>query len=182
MLDLPVEKAGPYQLRGVVRDDASGRMGSASRFVELPDVSEGQLALSGIVLASTTPGGATDESPAVRRFAPGSSLSYSLFVYNPRVDSATHRTTVEVDLSLLRDGSVIESLPSRRFEGSGTDGSRSQAVGGTFRLAPDMKPGTYELTVVARDGPGKRARASQWTDLEVAEPQVAAVIDDEPEP
>lgn len=182
VLDLPVEKAGPYQLRGVVRDDGSGRMGSASRFVELPDVSKGQLALSGIVLASTAPGGVTDASPAVRRFPPGSSLSYSLFVYNPRVDPATHRTTLEVDVSLLRDGSVIQSLPPVRFEGSGTGGSRSQAVGGTFRLAPDMKPGTYELTVVARDGLGKHARASQWTDFEVAEPQVTSLIDGEPEP
>ncbi|MBV8857824.1 MAG: VWA domain-containing protein [Acidobacteria bacterium] len=46
------KKAGGYQLRVAVRDVASERTGSASQYVEVPDVKKGRLALSGIVIRS----------------------------------------------------------------------------------------------------------------------------------
>lgn len=42
-----VKKPGAYQLRVALRDVASGRIGSAWQFVEVPDMSQGRLALSG---------------------------------------------------------------------------------------------------------------------------------------
>ncbi len=46
----PVKKAGAYQLRVALRDATSEKVGSASQFIEVPDVSKGRLLLSGIVL------------------------------------------------------------------------------------------------------------------------------------
>ena len=49
---VPVKKPGAYQLRVAVRDSATERTGSASQYVEVPDVKKGRLALSGIVIKS----------------------------------------------------------------------------------------------------------------------------------
>ena len=51
----PIKKAGAYQLRAAVRDAGSGKAGSASQFIEVPDVTKGKLVLSGIVLKERDP-------------------------------------------------------------------------------------------------------------------------------
>lgn len=50
-LDVPMKKAGAYQLRVAVRDAGSERVGSATQFVEVPDLDKKRLALSGIYLS-----------------------------------------------------------------------------------------------------------------------------------
>ena len=47
---VPVKKPGAYQVRVVLRDATSELFGSASQFIEVPDIGKGHLALSGIVL------------------------------------------------------------------------------------------------------------------------------------
>ncbi|MBV9923399.1 MAG: hypothetical protein JOZ96_00055 [Acidobacteria bacterium] len=51
-LVVPARKPGGYQLRIAVRDTASERTGSASQYVEVPDLSKKRLALSGIIIKS----------------------------------------------------------------------------------------------------------------------------------
>jgi hypothetical protein len=48
-----VKKPGAYQLRVAVRDAISEKVGSASQFIEVPDLKKGRLALSGIVIRSS---------------------------------------------------------------------------------------------------------------------------------
>jgi hypothetical protein len=71
----PVKKPGGYQMRLAVRDVATGRIGTANQFVDVPDVSKNRLALSGILLqeARETLGKATADprSGALRQFQPG---------------------------------------------------------------------------------------------------------------
>lgn len=50
--DFPLKKPGAYQFRAVLRDDVSGRAGSASQFIQVPDLSKGRLAMSGLVLTA----------------------------------------------------------------------------------------------------------------------------------
>jgi VWFA-related protein len=50
-LAVPVKKPGAYQLRAALRDETSERVGAASQFIEVPDISKNRLALSGIVLS-----------------------------------------------------------------------------------------------------------------------------------
>jgi VWFA-related protein len=61
-INVPIKKAGAYQLRVALRDIATEKIGSASQFVEVPDLKKDRLALSGIIMsgagASATPGGA----------------------------------------------------------------------------------------------------------------------------
>jgi VWFA-related protein len=53
---VPIKKPGAYQLRISLRDSSTERIGSASQFVEVPDLKKNRLALSGIVLRGERPG------------------------------------------------------------------------------------------------------------------------------
>lgn len=55
ILTFPVKKAGAYQLRAALRDEASERVGSASQFIQVPDINKNRLALSGLVLNGFNP-------------------------------------------------------------------------------------------------------------------------------
>jgi len=50
MVAVPVKKPGAYQLRIALRDSESDRVGSASQFVDIPDIKKNRLTLSGIVV------------------------------------------------------------------------------------------------------------------------------------
>jgi VWFA-related protein len=51
-MNVPVKKPGAYQMRIALRDTANGQVGSATQFVDVPDVKKGHLALSGIMLSA----------------------------------------------------------------------------------------------------------------------------------
>jgi hypothetical protein len=53
-LDLPVPKPGSYQFRVAVRDSSSSRMGTAGQFVDVPNLNNGRLVLSGITVSAAT--------------------------------------------------------------------------------------------------------------------------------
>lgn len=48
--NLPVKKAGAYQLRVIVRDTATARTGAASQFIEVPNLKDNHIALSGVIV------------------------------------------------------------------------------------------------------------------------------------
>lgn len=54
-LVVPVKKPGAYQLRAALRDTATERVGSASQFIEVPNIGKNRLALSGIAVIGTDP-------------------------------------------------------------------------------------------------------------------------------
>jgi hypothetical protein len=54
-LNVPISKPGAYLLRIAVRDAASGRIGSASQYIEVPAVNKDQLTLSSLVIAGNNP-------------------------------------------------------------------------------------------------------------------------------
>jgi hypothetical protein len=49
-LNVAISKPGAYQLRIAVRDAATGRIGSASQYIEVPNVSKDRLTLSSLVI------------------------------------------------------------------------------------------------------------------------------------
>lgn len=85
-------KPGLYQVRVALRDRATGRVGSAMQWVEIPDLSKGDFALSSIFLGERNPQAAAAErepsgprSVAVdvdRRFVRTSVLRFQTYVYN----------------------------------------------------------------------------------------------------
>ena len=119
---VPVKKPGAYQVRVVLRDAGSELLGSASQFIEVPDIDKGRLALSGIVLRSEAgqrraadqspkmkpkdhSGGEADPqgTPAVRIFKQGTAITYGYQVLNAQAD-ANKKPDLEVQTRLFRDG------------------------------------------------------------------------------
>ncbi|MFY9618254.1 MAG: VWA domain-containing protein [Pyrinomonadaceae bacterium] len=187
-MNVPVRKAGAYQLRLAVRDTATERIGSASEFVEVPEIDKGnRLALSGVVAAgyepppAAVPQGAepsTEEegyepnpelSPAVRRFRRGTRMDFGYVIYNARTDSSTGKPRLTTQVRLFRDGKqVFASGPEAFDAGTQTDLKRLTASG-RLRLGGDLTPGEYLLQVIVTDAlaPEREQMVTQWTDFEI---------------
>lgn len=179
----PMKRAGAYSLRAAVRDVMSDRIGSAYQFIELPDVSDDELAMSGIVLSSDSvlvdvrgrnkQQKATQAeppvSPAVRRFKGGDRVSYGFEIYNARRDKATKRPALEMTVRVYRGGQLVLSNVVAPFDpGPQADWARVR-VGRGLQLGEDMRPGSYVLEIAVRDvlAGAKVRTSSQWIDFDV---------------
>jgi VWFA-related protein len=175
-----IKKPGAYQLRCVVRDAASERVGSASQFIEVPDINKGRLAVSGIVLRSNvgkmpaeTEGQTQEpdplESPAVRSFKAGHALVYGFYVMNAQLDHETHKPNVETQLRLFRDGRQVYAGKLMPVVTEQQPDMKRLLAGGRLQLGTKMVPGDYVLQVVVTDNAAKEKYhiATQWMDFEV---------------
>ena len=182
--NVPVRRAGNYQLRVAVRDAASGRVGSASQFIAVPDLGGNRLSLSTLVISGDAPPSAAQvdgsaaglieetnarASSAVRQFRPGMILDYGYVIYNARVGRDTGRPQLTTQVRLFHGGrQVFAGRPTPFDAGRQTDMKRLR-VGGRLRLGTTLRPGEYVLQVVVTDSlaGGGRRTAAQWVDLEV---------------
>ena len=119
-LDVPVKQPGAYQLRVAIRDVGTGRVGSANQLVEVPDLGDKKLRLSGIVIGSVPADAEASElgseaTAALRRFRPGQALSYGFAVYNAQRDKATGVPRLESQMRLFRDGQPL-TLGEKRLD------------------------------------------------------------------
>ena len=104
-LDLPVKNPGSYYVRTAVKDEVSGKAGSAYQFIEIPDLKKSRVALSNIFIVNRDEDGpwATlqakegsrnllypdvrrdpRKSPALRSYLPGESFEYAAVIYNAK--------------------------------------------------------------------------------------------------
>ncbi len=190
-LRVPVKKPGAYQLRTAVRDAGGERTGSASQFIEVPNLSKGRLALSGLVLrgvspqelaAPATPAGGDNagaqaeqeadpmSNAAVRRFKPGAEVVYFYQIFNAKLDRATARPRLQTQMRIFRDGRQLFAGQPQDFDPAGqTDFKRLQA-GARVRLRSTFPPGEYVLQIVVTDllaRDEKTRVASQWIEFEI---------------
>ncbi len=185
---VPIKKPGAYQLRMSLRDSVSERIGSASQFIEVPDLKKNRLALSSLTLtgrylnaatsgspdssATTDEGwdkGNAEASPAVRHLSRGMALDYGYFVYNARSDKATARPQITTQVRLFRNGQAVFTGRVQPFDMTGqTDLTRLQARG-RILLGADLVPGEYVLQIIVTDpvADEKHRVASQWMDFEI---------------
>ena len=166
-LDLPIKKPGGYQVRVAVRDEDSQKLGSASQFIEIPDLRTDHLALSGIVLNANVLG---ESGPAVRRVKAGDRVSYQLEIYNARRESGTQAVDLEGKIEIYRDGRLTWAENPRRII-EGPRNSSRLVLSGDLVLAPNMLPGNYVLLVTITDKlapPRRNANAArQWINFQV---------------
>jgi len=163
-VDLPIKKPGGYQVRVAVRDPASQRVGSASQFIEIPDLRPDRLTLSGIVFNSNVLG---ESGPVVRRVKAGERVSYELEIYHARRDGAG-APRLENQVQILHDGRPVSSQDPGAIRQVSEDPARL-AMSGEFALTPDLAPGDYVLLVTITDNlaPSRYSTARQWIDFEV---------------
>jgi hypothetical protein len=180
-LTVPIKKPGAYQLRVSLRDTATERIGSASQFVEAPDIKKKRLALSGILVdiensGNASPNGAeggarkgSEAGPALRRFQRGMVLNYGFFIYNARLDKTTSRPQVTTQVRLFRDGKEVFKGRELPFDSSGQPDLLRLTAGGALQLGTEMPPGEYVLQILATDALAdqKHRVATQWIDFQI---------------
>jgi VWFA-related protein len=186
----PVKRTGIYQLRVAVQDADSGRIGSASQFIEVPDVASKRLTLTGLVssarnskdsrsassvLASGgeevryTPGEA-DARPAVRRFRVGMQMDYTFIVLNALVSPTSSRPQLDTQVVLYREGKAVFKGALRRLETDNKTNPQQIVVGGTVNLGAELTPGEYALQVIVTDNLAKEKKyrtATRWIDFDL---------------
>jgi hypothetical protein len=165
-LDVPIKKRGPYQIQVAVRDEATGKMGSANQFLEIPDLKRGRLALTSILLQQgDRSGGApasTGMTPATRQFRPGDEVEYFCLIEN--ADKKPPDAELDSDIHVVRDGKELFSGPAKLVP---MDNGRL-AISGRLKLSEKMPPGDYYLGIsAAQRTPSRKAAAIQWTDFEI---------------
>jgi VWFA-related protein len=140
---------GYYQLRVVVRESGSGRLGTVSRYVEVPDISKGRLALSSIFLHAVDFGGSSQPVPltAVRQLSRKQDLRYTAVVYNAKLEAGKPRLLMQTILS--RDDRIIYRSPEQPATTRGSDPSQLALVEqvGLGKLSS----GHYLLTLIVTD-------------------------------
>jgi VWFA-related protein len=181
-INVNLSKPGAYQMRVAVRDAASGKIGSASQFVEVPDFQRRRLALSGIIMngpqvedtsqswdaSNKDYGIAKSGTAAMRVFHSGESVSFAYVIFDARPEPKTGHPKVETQFSLYRDGVRVYSSPITPVHATQVDPTHLVATG-TLLLDTTLEPGEYMFQAIARDprAPHKYQMAWQWTDLEL---------------
>ena len=187
VVNVPVKQTGPYQLRVAVRDAASERVGSANQFVEVPDLAQHHLALSGLVLSGTDLAASVvptatksnmaasaappadnkasilaqpldpQASPAVRHLRAGMELYYNFAIYNAQADE-TNQTRLQMQTRLFRDGQLIYTGPAMTVDTAGQSDPKHLLAGGRIKLGAHITPGAYVLQVVVTDAQAKEKK------------------------
>lgn len=196
-LNVPIKKPGGYQLRVAVRDPRAERVGSASQFIDVPDIGRNRLTLSGLVVSGYDPatarkapsGGTADQTaqpaasnnegaveaidpastPAVRMLKRGTHLDYGFLIYNAELATTTKKPQLESQLILLKDGKqVFVGKVSPLNVGEELDWKHIPASG-RLRLGDDLAPGDYILQIIVTDklANEKYRWATQWMDFEI---------------
>lgn len=176
----PIKKPGGYQLRIALKDNPTKRIGSASQYVDVPDLRKKRLTLSGIGLENISFAAwqkrnsnqgqpiAGDADPmmdtALRQFRRASVLSYGLSIHNAK-PSADLVTTV----SLYKDGKQVYSSPSRPVGYPAQNGVVPFL--GSMNFPDKMELGEYVLRIDITDNnlKGKYRTATQFVQFEIVE-------------
>jgi VWFA-related protein len=156
---------GYYQVRLVVREVGTGKIGSVSRYFEVPDLSNKQLAMSSILLYQVNPSG-TDKSPqplsATRVISRKQDLRYALVVYNAKLDN--NKPGVKSQLIVSQNNNVLFKEPEQAVVTEGKQPGQFVKVG-QLALAK-VNPGRYVLTLVVTDPLADKKHQTVWRSID----------------
>jgi hypothetical protein len=181
--DSVIKKPGAYQFRAVIRDAETGRLGSAGQFIQVPELSNKRLALSGLILTSAapapgqqptatpSPGEERDDiqpTATVRRFSRNAEIDYGAIIYNPTTDPKTGKPQLTIQYELYRDGKVIYQQQPRPIDPGSDVNPKRLNCGGRLKLT-GFPAGDYVMRIVVTDPLAKQkySQAEQWMDFSV---------------
>ncbi len=162
---------GLYQVRVAARDEKSGRTGSAHDWVEIPDLSQGKLTLSSVIIARhattsnpNTSGNAEPTSETVNLSIDGqyqrdSMLRFVFFVYNAARGPADSTPDVAAQVQILRDNQPVITTALKKIPTEGIDLDRIPYAA-DLSLA-DLPAGQYVLQVTTVDRVSKTSASQQ---------------------
>ena len=160
---------GYYQVRLVVRETETGKMGTVSRYFEVPDLSNKHLTMSSILLYEVNPATAGKSAPAqlsaARVISRKQDLRYAAVIYNAKTDGG--KPQVRSKLIISQDGKILFQEPEQQLTTPGSGAGQLVRVGqlGMSKVSP----GRYVLTLVTTDplADKKRQTVSRSVDFTV---------------
>ncbi|HXN46449.1 MAG TPA: VWA domain-containing protein [Bryobacteraceae bacterium] len=169
---IAVIRPGPYQVRVAVRDTATGRIGTASQFVEVPDLKKRRLALSGLVLDSPPNQPQDREAPGVpsfRVFPRSGAFDFTCQIFNARLDPGTNKPALDTEVRVFHGQQQVLATDLKRLDIAATGSARTTAKGNVPLEA--FEPGSYALQFVVHDTLAKEHEgvATQWIDFDVVQ-------------
>jgi VWFA-related protein len=184
LMPVLVKKPGSYLMRVVVYDNKSGQLGSATQFIDVPDVRKKELALSGIVLAAqklkptafSREGGViayenSKGTAAVRIFRPGETIAWACQVLNAKTDSGG-KPQLKIQVRLFNEGREIYPGKALEMATEMQPGTSRILATGQMQLKR-LSPGYYSMQVIVFDALANKDHqmAVQSMDFEVQNPQ-----------
>jgi len=161
---------GYYQVRLVIRETGTGKMGTVSRYFEVPDLSQKRLTMSSVLLYEISPTAAKkapEQLTATRVISRKQDLRYASVIYNAKTDGGKAQITSRLVISV--GDKILFQEPEQRVETPGSSPGQLIRVG---QLAlGKVPPGRYVLTLVITDplADKKRQRVSRSVDFTVVD-------------
>jgi VWFA-related protein len=160
---------GLYQVRVGVRDEKSGRKGTAQGWIEIPPV--GQLALSSLLIGTraaqaTGNASATNANPAPvevsisHHFASNGYLRFLVFVYNAALAPADSKPDVAIQVQMVRDGQPVVTTALRKVTTEGVTDLTRLPYAAEVSLS-GLPAGQYVLQVSIVDRVSKKSASQQ---------------------
>jgi VWFA-related protein len=161
--------AGNFQLRVVVRENETGRIGTAYRYLEVPNLAKRQLTMSSLFIYGIDPlqQGAAAITPlqALRQVSRKHELRYAVVVYNPKMEGSKPQAQTQV--TITQSSKIIFQDPEQPLTGT-VSGAQVIKVG-QLGLSK-VPPGRYVLTLSVSDsGDKKSRRVSRSVDFNVVD-------------
>jgi VWFA-related protein len=156
---------GFYLVKVAARDSRGRQMGTASQWVEIPDLSKKQLALSSLHLGGRAVGGEkAGAAPQIqfsvdRRFSRSAKLDFLAFIYNAR-SSGGSAVDLAANVRVTRDGRVIVSAPPIKIAPPAQTDLARIPFTGVISLG-QLPPGRYELELEINDNSAKTSAAQR---------------------
>jgi VWFA-related protein len=168
-------RPGLYQVRVGVRDEKTGRTGTAHGWIEVPKA--GQLALSSLLMgvreqptisnasAISQDGPTPVELSVNHHFSANGYLRFLVFVYNAALAPADSKPDVAVQVQMVRDGQPVVTTAQRKVSIEDFTDLARVPYAAEISLS-GLPAGQYVLQVTVVDRVAKRS-ASQQTHFEI---------------
>jgi hypothetical protein len=166
---------GLFHVRVGARDPASGKVGTAYQWIEVPKLSEHKLVMSSIIVGqrlAEQADGLNSVQGAVAganfradgRFQRNSVLRFVVQIYNAAI-ATDLKPDIGVQIQILRDGEPVVITPSKRISTEGMEDFQRLPYGGDLSLE-GLSPGRYMLRLSIVDRFAKKS-ASQEVRFEI---------------
>jgi hypothetical protein len=150
-------KPGTYQIRLLLREVGSGLIGTANDFIDVPDMKAerltasslfliGQAVEQGKVVETAGEGG----TPSQRRFARNGEFSYSVVVYNAKLDESK-QPQLEIRTRILMGNKVMFTGTWRAVTPAEGSSPPARVVTGGIITRITLAPDDYTMEVTVRD-------------------------------
>jgi len=176
----PVKKPGAYQLRIALKDPATNNIGSATQFVDVPNIKKKRLTLSSIAIenlsleaqqkrdANNGQAVAGDSDPlldtALRQFKSNSILNFGLAIHNYKPGPS-----LTSKISLYKEGKLVFEGQAKPILYQPVDATMPFL--GSLSIPQQMVSGEYALQIDITDNnaKGKYKTATQFIQFEIVD-------------